>query len=178
MPVDTRIDIAIDDLAQIVTSVFQTMMGLDVSYCGLPTDQLRPVPSRLTAVVHLKGNWDGILAIECTVRQAVRMADRYLCMGNANCTSRVLLLQKNATAVDRIGESGETNEVVRDVLGEIANMIGGNVKSVLDLGLTMSMPLVVDEDYASRAPDYAVHHTLGFDSSDGVFVVTVLRSLR
>ena len=67
--------------------------------------------------------------LECDRQQACAFAGRFLSM-----------------------EPPETvDDVVRDVLGELANMIGGNLKCVLAGGLRLSMPSVVDgTDYSLR----------------------------
>jgi len=64
---------------------------------------------------------------------------------------------------------------VRDVLGELANMIGGNLKCVVTRGITLSMPSVVDGgDYRMRFCRAKLLLQCAFDSSDGVFWVSVL----
>jgi chemotaxis protein CheX len=65
--------------------------------------------------------------------------------------------------------------VVHDVLGELANMIGGNLKSVLSKQIEISMPSVVDaSDYSIRAGAATFPERLSFQCSEGVFWVTVL----
>jgi CheY-specific phosphatase CheX len=66
-------------------------------------------------------------------------------------------------------------EVVPDVLGELANMIGGNIKCVLNLGLSLSIPLVTEGDYVARAAGYEVRQRFIFECADGMFQVIVLR---
>jgi chemotaxis protein CheX len=64
---------------------------------------------------------------------------------------------------------------VRDVPGELANMIGGNMKSILGQGIQLSMPSVVDGgDYSVRVCGVAVRRQLAFESTEGFFWVTVL----
>jgi len=44
-----------------------------------------------------------------------------------------------------------TDEDVRDALGELANMLAGNLKSVLPSGVVLSMPSVIEgSDYSLR----------------------------
>jgi CheY-specific phosphatase CheX len=64
---------------------------------------------------------------------------------------------------------------VRDVLGELVNMIGGNMKCVLTRGIQLSMPSVVDgSDYSLRICGAAVRERLAFRCAEGAFWVTVL----
>ncbi len=90
-------------VAQIVESVFITMMDLEVSPSGTPWS---PSHDQLTSAVHLSGDWNGALLFECDRRQACQFAGRFLSMEPPEAV----------------------NDDVRDVLGELANMIGGNMK--------------------------------------------------
>ncbi len=65
--------------------------------------------------------------------------------------------------------------MVRDVLGELANMIGGNMKCVLTSGIRLSMPSVVDGgDYSLRICGAEVRERIAFQCAEGTFWVTVL----
>jgi chemotaxis protein CheX len=145
-----RIQIAPDDLAQIVESVFQSMLNLDVSWSELPWVASE---DRLTAAVHMAGDWNGAVLLECDRNQACRFAGRFL-------SSDPPL---------------EVDDVVRDMLGELVNMIGGNLKSVLARGLGLSMPSVVDgSDYSLRFCRAKVHERIALECEEGPFWVTVL----
>jgi CheY-specific phosphatase CheX len=69
---------------------------------------------------------------------------------------------------------------VRDVLGELANMIGGNMKCGLSVtGVRLSMPTVLDgSDYDLRVCRSQVEDRLAFQCADGHFWVTVLSEKR
>ena len=67
------------------------------------------------------------------------------------------------------------DDVIRDVLGELANMIGGNLKCVLSQGIQLSMPSVIDgSDYSLRVCGVAARQQLAFQCDDGLFWFTVL----
>ena len=64
---------------------------------------------------------------------------------------------------------------MRDVLGELANMIGGNLKCVLAREVQLSMPSVVDgSDYSLRVCGAEVRLRLAFQCAEGIFWITVL----
>jgi chemotaxis protein CheX len=150
MPTELRIEIQPSELAQIVESVFAAMLGLEASECGTPWF---PGADRLTSAVHLAGDWNGAVLLECDQRQACRFAGRFLSMD----------------------PSDTVDDVVRDVLGELANMIGGNLKCVLSQGIRLSMPTVMDgSDYSLRVCGVEVQLRLAFQCDDGLFWVTVL----
>ncbi len=108
-----------NELTRIVRDVFETMMGLEVAAGGAPWF---PDSHRLTAAVQLSGLWSGAVLVECDRRLACRLAAAFLSMP----------------------EPAEVDDMVRDVVGELANMIGGNLKCALSDGIQLSTPVVVD----------------------------------
>jgi chemotaxis protein CheX len=146
------IEIVPSEVAQIVESVFLAMLDLEARECDTPWS---PNGERLSAAVHLAGDWNGAVLVECGRTQACRFAERFLSL-------------ETPSAVD---------DVVRDVLGELANMIGGNLKCVLTRGIRLSMPSVVDgSDCGLRICKAEIHTRIGFECAEGPFWVTVLAS--
>src|SRR3954447_16846109 len=102
----STMQIQFGELSQIVEYVFRTMMCLEVSESNQPWIH---DSGRLTATIHLAGEWKGALVLECGRNEARAFAARLLSM-----------------------DPPETvDDMVRDVLGELANMIWGNLKCVL-----------------------------------------------
>ena len=150
MPTEFSIEILTSALAQIAESVFATMMNLEVGQGGTPWF---PGGNRLTSALHLAGDWNGAVLLECDREQACRFAGRFLSMDPPDTL----------------------DDVVRDVLGELANMIGGNLKCVLTPGIRLSMPSVVDgSDYSVRVVGAEVRERLAFQCAEGPFWITVL----
>jgi chemotaxis protein CheX len=142
-------EVKVELLTQIVQSVFTTMMDLEVFPGDTPWSF---VGDRLTSMVSLAGDWNGAVLLECNRKQACQFAGRILAMDPPN-------------AVD---------DDVRDVLGELANMIGGNLKSGMSTGVRLSMPSVMDgKDYDLRVCGSEVQERVSFQSADGHFWVTV-----
>jgi chemotaxis protein CheX len=137
-------------LAQPVEAVFLNMMNVEVSPGGTPW---APCNDQLTSAVHISGVWNRALLLECDRRQACQFAGRFLSMDPPEAVT----------------------DDVRDVLGELANMIGGNMKSALAAGLSLSMPSVTDgNDYGLRVCGSEIQDRLAFDRDDGPFWVTLL----
>jgi chemotaxis protein CheX len=150
MPTESSTQIAPAELAKIVESVFEAMLGMPVFECGTPWF---PNGERLTAVLHMAGGWNGVVLIECDRRQACHFASRFLSMDLPEIV----------------------DDVVRDVLGELVNMIGGNMKCILSPGIQLSMPSVVDgSDYCLRVCGAVVRQQLAFQSAVGPIWVTIL----
>lgn len=137
-------------LNEIVPAVFETMLSLPLTGSREPWE---PSPHRLTAIVHMAGGWNGAVLLESGRDQAQSYARRFL--GAAADPAR--------------------DDVVLDVLGELVNMIGGNLKCGLAPGIGLSMPVVVEgNEYSLRVIGAEVSHRLSFRSEFGVCWVTVL----
>ena len=94
------------NVAPVVDMVFRTMLGLKVEPYPMPWT--RP-PDMVTAAVYFVGAWRGAVLLECTRQQARTFA-------------QLLMSIEAPKTVD---------ENVKDALGELANMLAGNLKSVL-----------------------------------------------
>jgi chemotaxis protein CheX len=111
---------------QIVEHVFQTMMGMDVKAVEVP---FPPAGELITAAISLAGTWKGAVLVECGLNEAFLF------------TSRMIGIDLPTSL----------NDDVRDALGELANMVGGNLKSVLPGGVGLSLPTVVwGQDYTMQ----------------------------
>jgi chemotaxis protein CheX len=143
-------EISVEMLVQIVESVFITMMSLDVS----PSDaSWKPTGNRLTSFVHLTGDWNGAVMLDCNPRQACQFAGLILSMDPPDIV----------------------DDDVRDVLGELANMIGGNMKCCMPTGVRLSMPTVMEgRDYDMRICGSQILKRVAFQCAEGHFWVTVL----
>jgi chemotaxis protein CheX len=138
------------ELAQVVESVFRAMLTMEVTETQA---SWFPSEERLTAAVHLAGDWNGVVLLECDRWQACQFAGRFLSTDPPE----------------------KVDDVVRDMLGEMVNMIGGNLKCVLARGLRLSMPSVVDgSDYSLRICRAEVLERIAVQSVEGLFWATVL----
>jgi chemotaxis protein CheX len=153
MPVELQIDSYQVDVARIVEDVFLTMLNVDVSQSKVAGSA---APGSLTAAVQFVGEWKGAVLLQCSPQQAIAFTT---CLIPSLRPSRI-------------------DEDVRDSLGELANMVGGNLKSVLPPGVALSMPSVVDgSDYALRICGSNAANTLSFASDQGEFWVTLVHVL-
>jgi chemotaxis protein CheX len=125
------------------------MMGLEALES---TASWFPSSDRLTAAVQLAGEWNGAVLVECGHDVARRLTGRFL----------------------SLDPPPSVDDMVRDVLGEIANMVGGNLKCALTSGIRLSMPSVVDgSDYHVRICGAVLRDRLAFECSDGLFWTTI-----
>lgn len=117
MPLET----ANNDIAQITEGVFSSMLGKTLTRprAAGPEDG---VVERLTGQVQITGKWEGAVTIVVTRRLANIIATTMFGSG--------------------AGPAGD--EEVRDALGEMANMVGGNFKSRLEPPVSLSLPAVTE----------------------------------
>jgi chemotaxis protein CheX len=147
-PAEKMPELVPEELAEIVESVFETMLSLTVCECG-PAGCANA--ERVRAMVRLTSEWTGAVLVECGPEAARRFTGRFLAMAPPE----------------------SVNDLVRDVLGELANMIGGNLKCVLKGGMRLSMP----EVSATEAPvdsGAEVHQRIAFQTEEGPFQVSVV----
>jgi hypothetical protein len=119
MPAPLSIKIVPKEVPQVVACAFGSMMSLEVTGSAMPWIA---GADRFVSAVYLTGDWNGAVLLECDRSQACRFAGRFLSTDPPE----------------------EVDDDVFDVLGELANMIGGNLKSLLGSGIRLSMPSVVD----------------------------------
>jgi chemotaxis protein CheX len=104
--------------------VFSTMLGMEVTPAPIHTDRASPsVNDGVMAFVGVAGPWMGNGIISCSATFACRLCATFL-----------------------MTEASAVNEEVLDAVGEIANMVIGNFKTVAEgvVGpLNLSVPTVI-----------------------------------
>lgn len=154
MPVANEVDSHQVDIAPIVENVFRTMLHLEV-WCSDANSSTALNP--MTAAVHFAGEWKGAVLLQCGQPEALAFT---------NC----LMASE---------EQPKADDDVRDALGELTNMVGGNLKSVLPPGVALSIPSVVaGTDYALHICGGNAYSTVGFSSGLGSFWVTLVQVLE
>ncbi len=139
-----------DEIEEIVSSIFEHMLGLSTRLRGLPGG--RNAPTELHSIVEVTGRWRGAVSIACTRLQARCFAARFLSLP--------------ALEID--------DQIACDVLGELTNMLAGNLKPLLASDVQLSIATVSSNE-SECAPDFApeICKELFFDCSEGSFVTKV-----
>jgi chemotaxis protein CheX len=125
-------------------AVFRTMLGMEIGP-GEDSSEISPAPANngVVSFIGLAGAWAGTGSLACHSGLACRLCND--------------LLMTEATAV---------NEEVLDAVGELTNMIIGNVKTVLeqDLGtLGLSIPTVVfGKNFEAKTGSHAAWSVVRF----------------
>lgn len=108
-----------DDLEVITREVWTSF--LDGDPAGLLPGGAGVVSERVTGCVHLSGAYVGSIMLECSAAAA----------------------RDAAAALFSMQPGDVTHGEVVDAIGELANMVGGNVKSMLPGPSVLSLPAVV-----------------------------------
>jgi chemotaxis protein CheX len=109
-------------------------------------------------------------------------------LGLGSATQGCLLLnfsEQTATAVAKRVLAGATDDlsesIVRDCIGEVANVVGGQAKALLaetPFRITLSMPKVVTDPLAELDPSRGLERqTVIFDTELGAFTLHLLSAI-
>lgn len=94
-----------EEIVKGAQDVFSTMLMVDLDSEAAVINQRLPLPSNLSSMIGLGGGLRGVLAVHCPAVVAKAITSTFL-----------------GTEVE------ELNEDVKDAIGEIANMVAGNLK--------------------------------------------------
>ncbi|MBC8069835.1 MAG: chemotaxis protein CheX [Deltaproteobacteria bacterium] len=105
-----------------------------------------------SSLVGIAGQWDGAVIVACSPATATELAS--------------IMFDVPASEV--------STENLEDTLGELANMVGGNVKALLPPPCLLSLPTVVEgRDYRVRVPGATIVRDLNFGVLGGRLRVLV-----
>ena len=138
--------------SDVVREIFSTMLHIDARL----VEDATPDPSDHPVVgcIHFAGPWKGALLLGCGPAQAAAFAAELV----------------------GIEPPGEVNDDVRDAIGEITNMIAGNLKSLFPNGTQLSAHSVVEgKSFTLKVCGGNEAMQLRFDSDRGPFSITLVR---
>ncbi|MGD8440701.1 MAG: chemotaxis protein CheX [Holophagae bacterium] len=137
-------------MREIVRTVWSTQLGLD-----LDPDPDRPIPiagPSMTAAVHITGDF----------------------LGGVRLAAGLPLVRRAAAIMFARPEDRITADDARDTLGELANIVAGNIKALIDGTSSISLPTIVDgSDYTVSTVDLRASEELGFTLDREPLTVTV-----
>jgi chemotaxis protein CheX len=134
------------------TEIFETMIMLDISAGDPLKDKINNFKCSVSGVIGLAGSCKGMLAIHLPDKVAMAITGSFLGM--------------DVTEVD---------DDVTDAIGELANMVAGNIKMILDEAgnnVTVSIPSCVHGDeYTMDTVSDSERVVIPFDIESGQFLV-------
>jgi chemotaxis protein CheX len=128
-----EVEVNENDLAEMVEQVWMSYLDPEGVNPLIPTyDENQP--SEVHSSVSITGSWTGHVVYACSTAAARHAAACFLAM-----------------ELDEVSQ-----EDLSDVLGELANIVGGNVKAMLPAGCFLSLPQVVlAPETATKYPNAA-----------------------
>jgi chemotaxis protein CheX len=109
-----------DQITEIAATVWSSFLGMTLH--PLDTSESASFNDRhsASATVHISGSWAGSVILSCSIE----------------------LARRAASAMFEIGEDDIEDGEVADAFGELANIIGGNLKCLLPEPSQLSLPTV------------------------------------
>jgi chemotaxis protein CheX len=140
--------------ANLVHDVFSTMLG---SEAWPDPDGAAGASYPVMGVVFFAGAWKGAVQVELESSLAYQITAHLMA----------------------VPPPDRDDSDVRDAIGEVANMIAGNLKSTLPPDTVMSMPAVVaGSDFALTVIGSNQSTRMAFATPNGRFTVTLVQTLR
>ena len=142
-----------EEIHQIVHSIWMSILDLEIRLDSSADRRLREGGGRtLTGCVQLTGDFEGAALLDCTGKLAQRVAG--------------VMFEEHPDALS-IAE-------VQDALGELTNMIAGNIKPLLSGSSRLSLPSVVEgADYTLIVPGSKALLQVGFTCEQEPLLVTL-----
>jgi len=135
----------------IVQTVWSTQLGLEIRNLHEPAEGADS--PMITATIHISGDFSGGIRFEC---------------------SKVLIRQAASVMFDRPGNQLNDDDD-RDVIGELANVIAGNIKALIPGSNSISLPTIIDgTDYVVSNLDVKFSDEFGFTHEGKSMKVTLL----
>jgi len=141
-----------EHLAASVAEIFSTMIMMEVEVADTASPRPSVFTNSISGVIGLAGTQKGVLSLHFPMAVALAVTSSFLGM-----------------------EVTEPGPDVEDAIGELANMLGGSVKTMLtDKGrdIQLSMPTTISgERYDVQPINDALRHALTFHTGTGDFLV-------
>jgi len=140
------------NITDATTEIFETMIMVDIIAGDPITEKINNFKCSVSGVIGLAGSCKGMLAIHLPDKVAMSITGSFLGM--------------DVTEVD---------DDVTDAIGELANMVAGNIKMILDEAgnnVTVSIPSCVHgEEYTMDTVSDSQRVVIPFNIDSGQFLV-------
>jgi chemotaxis protein CheX len=144
-----------DEIVTGTQDVFSTMLMVDLASQGIVENSTCDIESNLTSMIGLGGGIRGLLAVHCPASVAKAITSEFLGM-----------------------DVEELDDDVKDAIGEIANMVAGNLKvsyAKIDINIELAIPTsVIGESFHVGGINAARRITVPFKMADDIFWVELM----
>lgn len=142
-----------EQIREVTESVWTSMLGAQLAPASGRSHQPDSNARYVFGCVHISGGWEGAITIGCSTAFARRAA---------------------GTMFELTPETASLDEV-RDALGELTNIVGGNIKAMLPGPSKLSLPTVTEgSDYSFHVQGSAPLREVWFECDGEPLVVSVL----
>ena len=143
-----------EQIVEITRDVWSSFLSVELE--PLPADDGAPLARQtVTGVVHISGEWEGTVFVETTADHA----------------------QAAAEAMFMADPGSLSPDEVSDALGELTNMVGGNIKGLLPAPNKLSLPSVAGgESYTLRVPGAVLLERVLLQGPTGPVRISLWRS--
>jgi len=142
----------LENIVGATKEIFETMIMMEITPGDALSESVTEFKGSISGVIGLAGSCKGMLAIHLPDSVAMSITSNFLGM-----------------------DVDEVNDDVTDAIGELANMLAGNIKMVLDVAgnkVTLSIPSCIHgEEYTMGCVSDADWVVVPFDTNAGQFLV-------
>jgi chemotaxis protein CheX len=144
-----------EQVRKAVHNIWSTQLALEVQDANLRSDTLEG--PTITAAVHIHGDF----------------------LGGVRLRSSRALIRRAAAVMFACDEDQLTEDDQRDVVGELTNVIAGNLKALVPGHSSISLPTIIEgTDYSVWSLDVRSSQDVGFTLDDLPMVVTVVEHVQ
>ncbi len=144
-----------DQIRSVVRTVWSTQLGIEIDDTDAPMT-LSGAPT-MTAAIHISGDFSGGIRLEC---------------------SRALI-RRAASIMFDLPEEQLNDDDERDVVGELTNVVAGNIKALIPGCNAISLPTIIDgSDYTVSTLDVKSSKDFRFTFNGEFMTVTILEHGR
>lgn len=153
---DTRMELNAEGILAIAHEIWSTTLDLEVKPgSALPAQNGQT--TLLTSCIQISGDWQGAVTLSCTHDLARRAVASMFDM-----------------SVEEVGRDD-----MYDAIGEMANMVAGNMKPMLSPTCRLSPPAVVEGvEYELRIPGARLIHETPMECEGMPFAVSVFKKVE
>ncbi len=139
-----------DELKQFSQMVWQSILGLDVKPSDRPFD---PGENHAEGCVQITGAWRGVVTLSCPGELARRVTEIMFHLEPGKAES----------------------EEIQDAVGELANMVGGNLKALMPPPCELSLPIVALNGHKLHFPMTEIVCRVTLECLNHQFQLTILK---
>ncbi len=151
---NATLDPLLEDIKKLTVNVWTSMANVELRPHDTPISTAS-IGHALAGCVRIKGGWNGAIVLHCAPD----------------------LLKKASKAMLSVDPEKATRDDLRDTLGELSNITGGNIKAILPGPSDLSLPIVAEGDELSvRVPKSNPVVRLQFIAPEGPMTLIILET--